>query len=248
MIIDAHVHVDEVPALGWHLPAELVLRQMEEAGVDVSVIMTITDAPEVNPRAIEEIAEVMQQHPGRFEAYARVHPWDGDEAERLLVRAIKELRYAGLKLHPVSTIGHPADESSLRLMRAAARLGAPTLLHSGDDPFCTPLECEQAAIRVPEATLVLAHLGAYCHGADVITVCERNPNVMVDTSCCPYPWLIREAIDRCGAERVIWGSDGPGCPPGIELDKLRRAGLTDAEWELVTYGNQKRLLDGVDRR
>jgi uncharacterized protein len=248
VIIDAHVHVDDVPALGWHLPAELVLKQMDEAGVDVSVIMTITDAPEVNAGALELLAEVRQQHPGRFELYARMHPWYGDTAERMLVRAIRELGYAGLKLHPVSTIGHPADETSLRLMRVAARFGAPTLLHCGDDPFCTPLECEQAAVRAPEATIVLAHLGAYCHGADAITVCERNENVMIDTSCCPYPWLIREAVDRCGAERILWGSDGPGCPPGIELAKLDRAGLTASERELLVYGNQRRLLDGVDRR
>lgn len=247
MIIDAHVHVDDVPALGWHLPAELVLRQMDEAGVDVSVIMTITDAPEVNREALQMLADVMQEHPGRFEAYARMHPWTAD-SERLLVHAIRELGYCGLKLHPVSSIGHPADESSLRLMRAAARLGAVTMLHCGDDPFCTPLEIEQAAIRVPECTLVMAHLGAYLHGDDVIAVCERNPNLMIDTSCCPYPWRIREAIDRCGKERVIWGSDGPGCPPGIELAKLERVpGLTADERQALVYDNQRRLIDGVER-
>ena len=95
-------------------------------GVQTAVIMTITDAPEVNPTALEMIADVCARWPGRFEAYARIHPWYGDEAERLLVRAIRELRFVGLKLHPVTTIAHPADESSLRLIRAAARLGAPT--------------------------------------------------------------------------------------------------------------------------
>ena len=176
-IIDAHFHVDDVPALGWHMPPELAIEQLDAAGVQTAVIMTITDAPEVNPTALEMIADVCARWPGRFEAYARIHPWYGDEAERLLVRAIRELRFVGLKLHPVTTISHPADESSLRLIRAAARLGAPTMIHCGDDPFCTPLELEQAALRVPEATIVFGHMGAYFHSEDALAVAERCENV-----------------------------------------------------------------------
>ena len=186
-IIDAHFHVDDVPALGWHMPPELAIEQLDAAGVQTAVIMTITDAPEVNPTALEMIADVCARWPGRFEAYARIHPWYGEEAERLLVRAISELRFVGLKLHPVTTISHPADESSLRLIRAAARLGAPTMIHCGDDPFCTPLELEQAAIRVPEATVVFGHMGAYFHSEDALAVAERCENVMLETSACPYP-------------------------------------------------------------
>ena len=163
------------------------------------------------------------------------------------MRAIRELRFVGLKLHPVTTIAHPADESSLRLIRAAARLGAPTLIHCGDDPFCTPLELEQAAIRVPEATIVFGHMGAYFHGQDALAVAERRENVVLETSACPYPELIGEAVRRVGAERVIFGSDGPGCPPAIELDKVRRAGLAPADLRKVLYDNQRALMDRVER-
>ncbi len=246
-VIDAHFHVDDVPALGWHMPPELAIEQLDAAGVQTAVIMTITDAPEVNPTALEMIADVCARWPGRFEAYARIHPWYGDEAERLIVRAIRELRFVGLKLHPVTTIAHPADESSLRLIRAAARLGAPTMIHCGDDPFCTPLELEQAAIRVPEATIVFGHMGAYFHSEDALAVAERCENVMLETSACPYPERIGEAVRRVGAERVIFGSDGPGCPPAIELEKVRRAGLEPADLRKVLYENQRALMDRVER-
>ena len=186
-VIDAHFHVDDVPALGWHMPPELAIEQLDAAGVQTAVIMTITDAPEVNPTALEMIADVCARWPGRFEAYARIHPWYGDEAERLIVRAIRELRFVGLKLHPVTTIAHPADESSLRLIRAAARLGAPTMIHCGDDPFCTPLELEQAAIRVPEATIVFGHMGAYFHSEDALAVAERCENVDARDLRLPVP-------------------------------------------------------------
>ena len=93
----------------------------------------------------------------------------------------------------------------------------------------------------------MAHLGAYLHGDDVIAVCERNPNTMVDTSCCPYPWRIREAIDRCGVERVSGAPTAPAAA-GIELAKLDRVpGLTAAERQALVHDNQRRLIDGVER-
>ena len=78
---------------------------------------------------------------------------------------------------------------------------------------------------MPEATIVFGHMGAYFHGQDALAVAERCDNVVLETSACPYPELIGEAVRRVGAERVIFGSDGPGCPPAIELEKVRRAGL-----------------------
>ena len=168
--------------------------------------MTITDAPEVNPTALEMIADVCARWPGRFEAYARIHPWYGDEAERLLVRAIRELRFVGLKLHPVTTIAHPADESSLRLIRAAARFGAPTLIHCGDDRSARRSSSSRPPSACPRLTIVFGHMGAYFHGQDALAVAERRDNVVLETSACPYPELIAEAVRRVGAGRVIFGS------------------------------------------
>ena len=121
------------------------------------------------------------------------------------------------------------------------------MIHCGDDPFCTPLELEQAAIRVPEATIVFGHMGAYFHSEDALAVAERCENVMLETSACPYPERIGEAVRRVGAERVIFGSDGPGCPPAIELDKVRRAGLSPADLRKVLHDNQRALMDRVER-
>jgi len=92
---------------------------MDEAGIDKGVVMTIVDAPEVNPDALELIAEACAAFPERLFAFARIHPWYGDEAVALLERAFA-LGFKGLKLHPVSTIAHPGGEDTLRLIRAAA--------------------------------------------------------------------------------------------------------------------------------
>jgi predicted TIM-barrel fold metal-dependent hydrolase len=245
VIIDAHLHVDDVPALGWKLEAEHCVRRLDEAGIDRGVVMTIVDAPEVNPHALELVAEACAAFRGRLEAFARIHPWYGDESLALLDRALGELGFKGLKLHPVSTIAHPSGEETLRLIRRAAEHAAPTLFHCGDEPLTTPLTVAHAAAAVPEATIILGHMGGYMHADEAIEVAERFPNLVLETSAMPYPAKIRAAVERIGPERVLYASDGPACSPLIELEKVRLAGLDEAEERLVLGGNAQRILDAV---
>lgn len=244
MIIDSHVHVDEVPALGWMDPPETILRLMDEAGIARAAIMTYTDAPASNERAIDYIAEAVAAHPQRFVGYARIHPWYGDRALGLLRRAINDLGFKGLKLHPVSNLSHPADEPTLRLVRIAADLGVPVLYHCGDEGFSTPFELEYTARACPDAVVIFGHMGGYFHAEDAIEVARRNDNVYLETSAMPYPSQIRQAIHAIGPERVIFASDGPGCDPRLEIYKVERAAPSDYERTLIMSANITRIWSG----
>jgi predicted TIM-barrel fold metal-dependent hydrolase len=244
MIVDAHLHVDDIPALGWKLDASECIRRMDEAGIERGVVMTIVDAPEVNPDALELVAEACGRHPGRLDAFARIHPWYGDASVALLERAFG-LGFKGLKLHPVSTLAHPSGEDTLRLIRVAAAHGAPTLFHCGDEPMATPLTVARAAEACPDATVILGHMGGYFHVDEAIAVAERHDNVVLETSAMPYPAKIREAVERIGPERVLYASDGPACSPRIEVEKVRRARLTAEAERLVFAENTVRLLEEV---
>jgi uncharacterized protein len=244
VIVDPHLHVDDIPALGWRLEAGECVRRMDEAGIARGVVMTIVDAPEVNPDALELIAEACAAHPGRLDAFARIHPWYGDRSAALLERAFA-LGFKGLKLHPVSTIAHPAGEDTLRLIRIAAAHNAPTLFHCGDEPMTTPLAVARAAAACPEATIILGHMGGYFHVDEAISVAERHENAVLETSAMPYPAKIREAVERVGASRVMYASDGPACSPRIEVEKVRLARLAPGDEELVFATNALRLLDAV---
>jgi len=245
MIIDAHLHVDDIPALGWSLEAGHCVRRLDEAGIDRGVVMTIVDAPEVNPQALELIAEACAAYPGRLDAFARIHPWYGEQSLALLERAIGELGFKGLKLHPVSTIAHPSGEDTLRLIRLAAEHSAPTLFHCGDEPLTTPLAIAHAAAACPEATIIFGHMGGYFHSDEAIDVAERFPNVVLETSAMPYPAKVRAAVDRLGPERILYASDGPACSPLLELEKVRLAELDPAAERLVLGGNAERILAAV---
>jgi uncharacterized protein len=60
--------------------------------------------------------------------------------------------------------------------------------------------------------------------------------------------MIKRAVDEIGPERVIFASDGPGCDPRIEVEKVRLAGLSSADEQLVFGANVERLLAQVGRR
>jgi predicted TIM-barrel fold metal-dependent hydrolase len=215
---------------------------MDEAGVDRAAVMTIVDLPGINPEAMELIAEACDRFPGRLFGFIRLHPWHRDEALKLLSRAVTELGFRGLKLHPVSTLAHPGGPDTIALIRAAGELGVPTLFHCGDEPLTTPQSIAPAAAACPDSDIILGHMGGYFHVDEAIDVAERYPNIILETSAMPYPEKIREAVGRIGPERVVFGSDGPVSSPVLEREKVMIAGLTAEETRLVLGGNAATLL------
>jgi predicted TIM-barrel fold metal-dependent hydrolase len=245
MIIDSHTHVDEAPTYGWYDPPETIIRLLDQADIEQAIVMTYRDAPGPEERVIEYIAEAIQRYPGQLIGYARMNPRYGDEAVELFDRAIREYGFKGLKLHPVSYVMHPASEATLKLIRHAAFFNAPTLFHCGDEEFTLPLQIAEAAEAVPEATIILGHMGGYFHVRDAIRVAKRLPNLILETSAMPYPAMIRDTVEQLGAHRLLFASDGPGCDPALEVEKVRRAGLTPEQETMIFEGNITRILAGV---
>jgi len=241
MIIDSHTHVDRS---GWYDPPETIIRLMGEAGIDQSIIMTYVDAPDVKG-SIEYIAEAVHKYPDRLVGYARMNPRRGEEAQQLFRKAIEEYGFKGLKLHPAGNRCHPARQETIDLIHLATRYRAPVLFHCGDEELTLPLQIAEAAKTCPEATIILGHCGGYFHTSDAVRVAERYPNIILETSAMPYPRLIKETVERIGAARVLYASDGPGCDPTIEVHKVKLAGLTTDDQEAVFYRNIRRILDNV---
>lgn len=243
-IIDAHTHVDEVPALGWIDPPEKIVGLLDEAGIGRAVVMTYTELPGFNPRALEYLIEVVARFPDRLIGFVRLHPWYA-EAPDLLDRAIGTCGMKGIKLHPVGTLDHPASAMTVRLLRLAGERRAPALFHCGDEPMTTPTAIAAAAALAPDTTVILGHMGGYAHVDEAIRMAEKHPNIVLETSAMPYPDKIREAVSRVSAHRVVFGSDGPGCPPRLELRKVLMAGLSDADLRRVLHDNMQEIFDGV---
>lgn len=243
-IIDSHTHVDEFEAFGWFDPPEAILELMDEAGIENAIIMTYADAPVLKADALRYIHNACKRYPDRLIGYARINP-HSDDAAVLLEEAIVDLKMKGLKIHQESVTAAAHHDSIIRLVKKAAEFNAPALFHSGDEALSLPQQFTKLAEAAPEATIILAHMGGYHHTDDAIGVCEKYENLLVDTSACPYPDKIREAIERLGAHRVLFGSDGPGCNPKLELQKIKRLGLSEKEERMVFHDNIASILERV---
>lgn len=241
MIIDFHTHVDEAPAFGWVDPPEKIVGLLDEAGIDRAVIMTYTDLPGSNPDALDYITDAARRYPDRLVPFVRVNPNFQEEMPGLIAQAVAA-GVRGIKTHPTTTLAHPAGEATIALLRIAAAAGLPVLFHCGDDPYTTPQALGLAAAAVPECVVVFGHMGGYFHVRDAIATAERLPNVVLETSAMPHPELIEVAVAAVGAERVVFGSDGPGCNPALEVAKIRRLGLAPEVESAILGGNAARLL------
>ena len=241
MIIDFHTHVDEAPAFGWIDPPDKIVALLDEAGIDRAVAMTYTDFPGLNPDALDYIFGAVDRFPDRLFAFVRLNPNYLAEAAAALESGI-ERGARGLKLHPTTTLAHPAGEPTVSLLRRCGELGVPALFHCGDDPYTTPQTMALAAAAAPDTAIVMGHMGGYLHVEEAIDAATEHDNLYLETSAMPYPDMIRTAIERVGARRVLFGSDGPGCNPALELDKVRALQLDPEDEALVIGGNAARLL------
>jgi predicted TIM-barrel fold metal-dependent hydrolase len=242
MIVDFHTHVDEAELYGWIDPPEKLIPLLDDAGIDRAVCMTYVDFPGGNPQALEYLAEAVARYPDRLIGFVRLNPNFRAEALAAAQRAVKELGFRGVKLHPTTTLAHPAGEPTVELLRLCGELGVPAVFHCGDDPYTTPQAIAAGASQAPDTAVVMAHMGGYFHVDDAIAVAERHPNLYLETSAMPYPRKIADAVARVGPNRVIFGSDGPGCNPRLEVEKVRMLELPRDVEEQILGGNAARLL------
>ena len=244
MIVDAHTHLFErfEHLRGLHVDA--MIDVLDAAGVDKAVVFTLDGFFTDPKRSNERIAEQAAKHPDRLIPFATVNPRHGRTALDELERAVIELGHRGVKLHPWNQSFFANSEAALEVARVGEALNVPFLIHSGTPPNSTPLQIAEMARAAPGTTFILGHMGLPDMWREAIVAAQRHPNILLET--CGTPSLaIRVAIDRLGAERVVYGSDLPfGWPENLrfQLEKIRDLGLPEEQERLVLGGTMTELL------
>jgi uncharacterized protein len=181
-----------------------------------------------------------------------VHP-DTPDIRAALVAA-RESGLKGIKLHTeyqLFTLDEPRVQPVWELCIA---LGLFVFLHAGGErvfppPYrATPTAIAALLARYPRLTVVAAHLG----GFRLWDEAERElvgQKLILDLSH-TLSWAPDEQIVRMvkahGADRVVFGSDGPWQDCGTVLDAFLRLPFTVAEQRQILCGNAVRLLgDGI---
>ena len=220
MIIDAHCHagLGQEMSAPWTTRAdpEVTLARMAEAGIDRTIIFPINNTDFERPN--HEIAEICARYPGKFIGFAKHDPEsESGRIRALLKREVESLGLKGLKLHRLPT---------REVLDTVTELRIPVLYHPEKVS-----NFHLIASEYPQVPFIMAHL-----------VARRYSNVYLETSSVVFLKFLERAVKELGAEKLIFGSDGPEVDSRVELYKVRLLRLPPADEAKVLGGNILRLL------
>jgi predicted TIM-barrel fold metal-dependent hydrolase len=211
---------------------EVLLEYLEWAEVNKAVLMQSAMYGQFN----EYLAGVSKKYSDKFVAFAFVDPRAGDKAIEEL-EYVAQLGLIGIKLEPPDMPFLIDDPKHEAFFRRASELGLIISIDLGwnpsDDVYNFQIDgFEHLARQLPEAKLVLVHLGVsylwdlaqtypYPHLQRSLQL-AKYPNVWFELAGLeefspgeeyPYPRsrdILKVTVDTIGVDRLMWGSDFPG--------------------------------------
>lgn len=241
MIIDGHVHLGVSAFFHMAADADDLVRLADAAGFEKLFVTELNalfyDMREGNDALAAQVA----RHPDRLIGYVSV------PTPRLGRRAVEEVRrcheqygFRGLKIysHPEASI---AEDGTYALLEAAAERNMPILSHT------TPDECDQLMNAVPEARLVMAHMGGHPYAFGdwhrAVAVAKKHANLLLDTASSQIDnGMIEWAVAELGPERILFGTDMPLLDPYTQLAKITGAEIGHEAKARILGGNLQDLL------
>ena len=238
MIIDVHCHAGKGDGFTgpWDTDAPLgpYLRRAQAAGITHTVLFPAFSSD--YERANAGVAAIVRTAPARFWGFCFVHAVrDRGRIARLVDAAIGGDGFVGIKVHR-----HDAPITR-EICEAARRWCAPILYDVAGE--VAPVEL--FATQYPDVSFVIPHLGSFADDwkaqLALIDMLERHPNVFTDSAGVRRFDLLEQAVERAGASKLLFGSDGPWLHPGVELAKIDALALGPADRARVLAGNFLRI-------
>jgi len=230
-------------------------RSMREAGVTHSVLCSITVKPGQSKKTNEFAAKFLDrkaENGTQILPFASVHPLEDDW--RTTLRAVKEMGFRGIKLHPDYQNFYVDDVFMEPIYRELARLGLVVLFHAGRDiglpgpTHATPRRFANIIDLLEPLKAVIAHMGSHEYEQDALKyLCGRD--VYFDTSYSldrMDAGMAREIIRRHSPERMLFGSDSPWTGQkeavGYFTKQFAPGFLSSGDMDKVLWANAADLL------
>jgi predicted TIM-barrel fold metal-dependent hydrolase len=258
-VIDVHTHIfpDHVapkamPALeaGANVKATFdgtlagLLAAMDRAGIDRAVLQPVATKPDQVRSINDWTAGIVSE---RIIPFGAIHPELDDPAAE--VARMRGLGILGIKMHPEYQEFWPHEERLWPIYDAVIEHGMVILFHAGIDieiPTLrgTPESFAQMLDDRPRLRAILAHMGGFRQwdevrwhlaGRDVCLDTSYTLGHMEDTE-------FVELVKAHGADKIVFGTDGPWTDMRAEVDAVRSLPLPQAEQDAIFCGNATRLL------
>ncbi len=151
------------------------------------------------------IFDAVDRYPDRFYGWAFVSPESATDQVEELKKWMGHPGFVGGKAHPFWHRYPP--EKLLPAAKVLAAIGKPLLIHAGYESHGDFLAL---ADKAPDLRLILAHAGFPGYRSTWESI-KNRPNIFVDLSQTSYVGdsATRQAVEYLGAERCLFGTDGP---------------------------------------
>lgn len=205
-----------------------ILAEMDEAGVDLSVIF-LGDYGLLLGEGSLSVEEENQRHarlvsrfPDRLVSFLGVDP-RRPEAVELFEFGLERWDVRGLKLHPGSGFS-PSDPECFPLFEMAGQRGVPVAVHTGPiaSPLLSaggqPLHLDAVAAQFPRTDIVMLHAGQECWWREALQIAFWKPNVHLELSGWQLTYrrdpeafvqAVATMVGTIGGERILFASDHP---------------------------------------
>ena len=236
--------------------AEEMVFSMDEAGVDLSVVLNAGWARHEDcVRTNDYILEAGARYPKRLVPFCAIQPRAGEaalaELERCArggARGIGEMRsdtqgFDMLDREVMGPIVEVARKHKLIfLTHASEPVGHP---YPGKG-MIRPATLYSFICTFPELTIICAHWGGGLpFYALMPEVASALSNTFFDTAATPFlyrPEIFRQVTETIGPERILFGSDNPLMSPKRVLAQVESVGLSQEAKVMILGGNAQRLL------
>lgn len=277
MIIDFHTHVfppdvkkhrsnyierDPCFAILYSDPkakiatADELIASMDEAGVDISVILNIGwTTHELCVETNDYIIDAVSRYPRRLVGFGAVQP----NSPKAAVAEIERCAKAGIRgvgeMRPDIQLFDLSDEMVMAPLAEVLKEHRLVLLLHASEPIghdypgkgiMTPGILYPFITSFPDLTIVCAHWGGGLpFYALMPEVKKAIDNVYFDSAASSFlytPQVYNQVIQLVGADKVLFGSDYPLLTQRRLLNEIETLDLTEETKNLVLAGNALRLL------
>lgn len=223
----------------------LLLESMKENDVDISVTMPIATKPSQYD-SINKFARSITNN--KIISFGAIHPRNTDIEYKIC--ELKEQGFKGIKLHPDYQDTNADDDEFINLVKCATEKGMYVTIHAGHDTGILPpfkgdiMRIRKMLDKVDNSFIILAHMGGFNQWNEV----EKyiiNSKAYFDLSVVSRFMDInqyRRIIENHGADRILFGSDMPWESPVDTLEFMKKANVSDTDFELITHKNAERIL------
>jgi predicted TIM-barrel fold metal-dependent hydrolase len=230
---------------GYGQTADELRARMAAADIQQTVVCPVRPRGYHLGPANDAVAEAAQAD-HNLVGLARVDPNLEDDAVRELERAVHTLGLRGLFLHPWEETFRINSPRLDPLLSVCADLDLPVLIATGYPWLSEAAQVGDLARRFPSVTIIMTHGGQInisgLGQADALETLRRHPNVYMETSGVYRQDFLQDVATEIGAERVLFGSNGPLMDPRLEVARARWADLQPQTRALILAGNARRIF------